>query len=344
MERKLGTFGLADLFAQKRRKRPNFLNDVDAILKWERVERLLKKKLRRGAANAVGVKAYPALIMFKVLLLQSWFNLSDEEMEFALYDRISFTPFTGFSLDDEPPDHTTICRFRNLLVERKVLHRLLDEINGQLMLQGKLVKTGCSVDASVIPSANHPSKQVTIELVPEDRKEDECPEPTVRISYSKDTDAAWTKKGRHFHYGYKVHAATDTRNGFILAAHVTPANLSDTGEFAKVVDAAQLKDGVRVYADKGYTSKKNSEVLHGRNLKNGIMSKAVRNRPLTEWEHHRNRLISPPRSIIERSFGTLKHLYGLARASYMGIAKVEGEFLLCAMAFKIKKALCIPSS
>lgn len=344
MERTIGTFGLADFFADQRRRRPNFLDAINAMLKWQRIEKLLRKKLGRSEENAVGVKAYPAIVMFKVLLLQSWFNLSDEDMEFALHDRISFARFTGFSLEDETPDHTTICRFRNLLIEKKLLHRLLDEINNQLMHQGKLVKTGCSVDASIITSANHPVKRVDIDIVPEDRKEDERPKPEVTISYSKDVDAAWTKKGQRYYYGYKVHAATDTRNGFILSGHVTPANYSDTGEFATVVNGAGLAKGTRIYADKGYTSHKNTAVLQGRYLKDGIMNKAARNRRLTKREQQRNKLISATRSIIERSFGTLKHLYGLARASYMGIAKVEGEFLLCAMAFNLKKALYVPAS
>lgn len=344
MERKIGTFGIADFFAEQRRKRPNFLDAVETMLHWSRIEKLLRKKLGRSEENAVGVKAYPALVMFKVLLLQSWFNLSDEDMEYALHDRISFARFTGFSLEDETPDHTTICRFRNSLVEKKLLHKLLDEINGQLIRQGKLVKTGCSVDASIISSANHPTKCVDIELVPEDRKEDEGLEPEVSVSYSRDKDASWTKKGQRYYYGYKVHAATDTRDGFVLAGHVTPANRSDTGELATVVDAAGLDKGMRVYADKGYTSQKNSAVLRNRKLKDGIMSKAARNRGLLQRELHRNRLISSVRSIIERSFGTLKHIYGLTRASYMGVDKVEGEFLLCAMAFNLKKALFVPAS
>ena len=90
MERKLGTFGLADFMAAQRRARPNFLDAIDSMLKWQRIEKLLRKKLGRSEENAVGVKAYPSLVMFKVLLLQSWFNLSDEDMEFALHDRISF--------------------------------------------------------------------------------------------------------------------------------------------------------------------------------------------------------------------------------------------------------------
>ena len=133
--------------------------------------------------------------MFKVLLLQTWFNLSDEDMEFALHDRISFVRFTGFSLEDETSDHTTICRFSNLFIENKLLRKLCEEINGQLMCQGKLVKSGCAVDTSIISSACHPTKKVDIGVVPEDRIEKDGPLPEVTVSYSKDTDAAWTKKG-----------------------------------------------------------------------------------------------------------------------------------------------------
>lgn len=158
MEREVGTFGIADFFAEQRRKRPNFLDAVNGMVQWKPIEKILHKKLKRNVVNAVGVKAYPALVMFKILLLQSWFTLSDEDMEFALHDRISFARFTGFSLEDETPDHTTICRFRNLLVEKKLLHTLLDEINNQLMRQGKLVKKGCAVDASIISSASHPTR------------------------------------------------------------------------------------------------------------------------------------------------------------------------------------------
>lgn len=348
MERKTGIFGIADFMAEQRRKRPNFLDAVTLMIKWQRVERLLAKKLDRNEANAAGNQSYPALVMFKILLLQAWFNLSDEAMEFALHDRISFTRFTGFSLEDETPDHSTICRFRNLLVQKKIFQKLLNEINKQLIQQGKIVKTGCAVDATIITSASRPRKTLDTELVVEDRKEEsdqdldkkaESLNLDTKVSYSKDTEASWTKKANKFHYGYKIHAATDIENGFILSAHATPANKSDTGEFAQVIDAAKLPESLRIFADKGYTSKKNSEILKKRKFKNGIMSKASRNRELSLIEKRRNRLISGTRNIIERSFGSLKRIYGLSRASYLGQAKVEAEFILCSIAFNLKKAV-----
>ena len=339
MERELGTFGLADFYAAQKRSRPNFLDAVAGLIRWPRVERLLKKKLRRSEENAVGVKAYPALVMFKVLLLQSWHNLSDADMEFALHDRISFCRFAGFSLEDETPDHTTICRFRNRLLEKGLLQKLLDEVNGQLQTQGKLVKKGCIVDASIISSAAHPTKRVDIENIPEDRKEDDTPNVSVTVSYSHDEDAAWTKKGNRYFYGYKVHMSTDSKNGFILSGHITPANHSDTRELDVVLTRSRMPGKVRAFADKGYCSAHNQDVLKQHNLKSGIMDKGTRNRSLTPRQKLRNRLISAVRGTVERTFGTLKQVYGLARASYIGKAKVELEFLLSAIAFNLKKAV-----
>ena len=344
MERKIGAYSLSDYYAERRRSRPNFLDGIAPLLKWERIERILKKKLRRGAANAVGVKAYPALIMFKVLLLQSWHNLSDADMETALYDRISFCRFAGFSLEDETPDHTTICRFRNLLLEKGLLQKLLDEVNKQLQAQGKLVKKGCIVDASIISSSAHPTKLVDIEKVSEDRHENDSQDVPVKVSYSHDEDAAWTKKGKQYFYGYKMHIATDSKDGFILAGHVTPANRSDTLELDTVLERSSMPEKSRTFADKGYTSASNREMLRQRKLKNGIMDKAARNRNLTQRQKQRNRLISAVRGTVERTFGTLKQVYGLSRASYIGMVKVELELLLSAIAFNLKKALFLAPS
>jgi IS5 family transposase len=113
--------------------------------------------------------------MFKILLLQQWYGLSDQETEFALRDRISFSRFTGIALAESVPDHTTICRFRNLLVEKSVLKPLLDEVNNQFEKQGKLVKKGVAVDASIVASAARPRKQVDIEYVSQDREESAIP-------------------------------------------------------------------------------------------------------------------------------------------------------------------------
>ena len=170
MERKSGYLGFADLYAGTRRRHPNFLDAVHELIDWSRREQKLKKKLRRSADQSAGVKPYPALCMFKILLLQTWHDLSDISTEEALCDRYSFSRFAGISLDDDVPDHTTIYRFRNLLAEKKILQKLLDEVNGQLASQGKLVKSGCVVDATIISSAFRPRKEIEVDMGVTDRE------------------------------------------------------------------------------------------------------------------------------------------------------------------------------
>ena len=140
------------------------------------------------------------------------------------------------------------------------------------------------------------------------------------------------------YYGYKIHAATDSRDGFVLGGHATPANRSDTEEFVAVLDEVDAKVGESILADKGYSSQLNRYVLQVRGLTDGIMHKAARNRELASSEKNANRQISSVRAKVERAFGTLKRGYGFHRARYLGRAKVELD-LLNAMAFNLKKAV-----
>ena len=342
MERSTGLFGIAD-FIVANRNRTTFLDGVAAMITWSRIEKLLRHGLGRTREVTSGAKAYPAIQMFKILLLQQWYGLSDQDTESGLFDRISFIRFAGLSLEESVPDHTTICRFRNLLMEKRLLQSLLDEINRQMEKQGKLVKKGVAVDASIISSAARPRKQVDIETVVRDREEESCQSQTkVSVSYSHDRDAAWTKKGKGYYYGYKGHMSVDVDAGLILSAHATPANYSDTGELKTLVKGSGLLAKNRVYADKGYTSAGNREILKHHKCKDGIMNRGYRNRALTARERTRNKLISKRRYIVERVWGTLKQHYDMARASYLGTLKVQGELLLSSLAYNLKRALFLP--
>lgn len=324
---------VADL---RRKKRPTFLDGIEQIVDWHPLEKFLRRKLRRHK-DAVGNPAYPPLLMFKILLLQRCYNLSDEAIESSLYDRISFARFTALSLEDDVPDATTICRFRSSLAERDLLTKLLGLLNRQFEAKGLLGREGAIVDATVIISSRRPTK--VIDIMPDDREEGEDNDMSASVSYSDDTEAAWLRKGNKSFYGFKVHAATDSRDGFILGGHVTPANRSDTGEFERLVLEADVPPKSYIFADKGYTSKANRETLVGLRFKDGIMHKAARNRPLTDLERLDNRLVSKVRATVERGFGTLKRLYGFARSRYVGMAKVDMKFHLNAMAFNLKKGL-----
>ena len=116
--------GIADYVAARRKHKDCFLDEIDRLIDWKPLEKVLRQKLKR-VANAVGNPAYPPLLMFKILVLQRWYNLSDMAEEEASCGRLSFVRCVGLSLNhDEVPDATTICRFRQSLTERSVLKHL----------------------------------------------------------------------------------------------------------------------------------------------------------------------------------------------------------------------------
>ena len=122
------------------------LERVSGLVDWAGFERTLAGLREEGP----GRPGYRPLLLFKALLLQAWYGLSDAELEFRLGDSLAFGRFVGLSLDDDVPDHTTLCRFRNRLVRERLLERLFAELDGQLEGAGVILKQGTMLDATLI--------------------------------------------------------------------------------------------------------------------------------------------------------------------------------------------------
>jgi transposase, IS5 family len=141
--------GLAEAFASTKLGRNERLERVAAEVKWYRFEKLLQKL----EPEAAGRPPFDPLLMFKALLLQQWYALSDAQLEEALNDRVSFRRFVGLGLEADAPDHTTLCRFRNRLVEAKLIERLFAEFDRQIEGRGFVLKQGTMVDATLVEAA-----------------------------------------------------------------------------------------------------------------------------------------------------------------------------------------------
>lgn len=287
----------------------------------------------KGMRSSIGSEGYNVLSMIKALILQAWHNLSDRELEDALRVRLDFMVITGLV---DVPDHSTICRFRCQLIEKGTLPLILESINKDLEAKGLKVEKskGAIVDATIIQSAGRPRKEIE---VCEDRKEEETI-TTVTETLSKDKDARWIKKGNKSHFGYKSFNVVDQEDGYIEQIHVTPANEAECKQLRGILDKAP-KQYASLQADKAYQSKENSDLLKKKKIKNRIMKKAYRNRPLTHWEKTFNKLISKTRYKVEQCFGTLKRRFNFVRASYFSTKKVEAQMTLKAIAFNLLKAL-----
>src|SRR5215207_1368345 len=130
--RDLRQLGLADSIVRRRGKKSEWLEQLDATLDWPALESIVEGIY----ASREGGLAYPLLTYVKLLLLQRWYGLSDEGLETAVDDRLSFRRFAGIPLAESVPDHSSIGRFRKELARRGLAERLLAEVNRQLDAKG----------------------------------------------------------------------------------------------------------------------------------------------------------------------------------------------------------------
>lgn len=311
---------LVDSFVAKRKK-TNPLKHMNSVIDWSRVNvhfsGLYQSKL--------GEAAWPPLMMFKVLLLQSMHNLSDEKMEDMIDRDLVFMDFIGLSISEKGPDHSTINRFRNRLIQDGLIETLFNEVNTQLQEQGLIILNGqvSIVDATVIEAArSRPKKD----------KDGNCTQdPEAGFSTKKNAAGKLSTT-----YGFKAHVNAD-EDGFISKVVYTAANVHDSMQLGNLLTGHESA----VYADKAYTSQKHDILLKRKGVKNCILKRGYRNNPLSKEDEQRNKLCSGVRQTVERVFGTLKLHYGLAKARYLGLQRNYVRFMFCAMAYNIKRAVVI---
>lgn len=306
-----GQLSLVEVFLGGRAGGGSPLDRLAGLVKWYRFEKLLLP-LRDGGP---GRPAWPPLVLFKALLLQSLYGLSDRELEEALADRLSFRRFAGLGLDESVPDHTVLSRFRNLLVGEGLLERLFGELDRQLEKAGLVLKRGTMLDATLIETVSAPPSG-------------ERP--------SKDPDARFTKRqgksGSTF--GYKAHVGVEEGSGLIRSVITTPANVNDTTP----ADGLIRGDEPRVWADAAYHTHARVARLKAEGRKARIARRPNKHHPVLSPRLKRlNRLIARRRAAVETTFATLKNRMKLSRIRYVGLAKASGQVLMAAIAFNMRK-------
>lgn len=244
---------------------------LDHIINWQPIAAHLNQHRARHLRDNRGRPAYNHLSMFKAILLGQWHSLSDPELEHSILTRIDFNLFCGFD-EMHIPDHSTLCRYRNWLAQNHLLDELLRLINRELANKDLKVKNAPSavIDATIIETAGGKQRQA-IEV---DKNGAICGETTP----SKDQDARWAKKNGKFKLGYKQHTRSDGE-GYIEKVYATPANAHESKHLSSLLQG--IRKGVRVYADKGYSSQDNRQTLAKKRLLDGIMEKAHRGKPLS---------------------------------------------------------------
>jgi transposase, IS5 family len=319
-----------------RKIKSEFFDQINKLVDWRLISNIINKHYTKGS-SAVGNPSYDGLLLFKMSLLQTWYVLSDYEIEDRINDSISFSKFCGLTLEQPSPDHSTLSRFRTQMTKANAYEKLLKQFNKQLEKHKIVVKTGAIVDASVVESPFKPKGTIPVEI-PQDREEEKQEESKEEIKKayppSVDKDASWLKKGKKSYYGYKKHYVTDIE-GLVLGVLTTTASVNEISNLEEVLDKVDLPKGISLKADKGYQSNKNKEILQKKELKNHILKKAIKGKPLTDWEKKFNKLIGKVRFKVERTFGSIKRWFGSQTARYRGIEKMHTQNLMEAMAYNL---------
>jgi len=345
--------------AVKERLPKNHFLKVNNLIDWSPIE----KKLECLYDPSNGRPSYPPLMMFKALLLQQWFNLSDRGLVEAIADRLSFQSFLGLSIVDPVPDDTTFTRFRQKLQEKGLLEELFSILDSEFDRLGLLVKRGSFIDATIVQAQRRPSSkekadteeeqdpcaiQIQSSTKEEDpsshdesaktKEKDNATKLTKngKAYYATDLDARWTVKRGKPYYGYKMHINSD-ESGIVRGMEVTPANVHDSRKLKNLIS----KEEEAIYADKAYDSEGVRSWCEENNIECCILHKGKRNKPLTETELEENKIWSKRRFRVEQIFGIAKRCYNLDRFPYVGLLPNKIKAFMTVMAMNIKRAFNI---
>ena len=300
----------------------DFLPKLNTLVDWEIFRSDLEKVREKERKSNAGRHAFDVMLMFKILVLKSMYNLSDDQTEFQIRDRISFRDFLGLTFADTVPDAKTIWAFSEQLQELELEQKLFDRFEEELDKQGFKAKSGLIVDGTFVEvPRQRNSKEENAQI-----KVGEVPERIVsnpHVLAQKDLEAEWAKKGDETHFGYKDHVAIDEEFKLIRGYGVTGASTHDSVPYLDIVPKSPAYVDQEAFADSAYVGEKIDTELKKRGYVPLICDKGFRNKPLTEEQKLMNKIKSSVRCRVEHIFGAQKMRMGNEILRSIGFARAR---------------------
>ena len=287
---------------------------------------------RPGRARGVR-PPFPTELMVRVLVIQQLYNLSDEQMEFQLLDRLSFQRFVVLRQSAQAPDRTTIWTFKERLIQAGATGRIFEAVSRQLDRQGSIARGGQMVDASIVPTPKQTLTRQEKEIVQQDAMPADW---TPAQRRQKDVQACWTQKHGKSDYGYKLSTGVDKRHKLVRKIHISTASVHDTLHFEGVLDAGNTRRDV--WADKGYVDGAREQRLKVQGWRLHIQRKGQPGKALSDCQQRRNRRIAKTRARVEHVFASLQQMGGKALRC-IGLARAKLHLNWKAAAYNLRR-LC----
>ncbi len=326
-----GLFNWHDRF-QKLDKNGDPLFKLNKIIDWDIFRPALETIRDKSRKTNAGAKPYDVVLMFKILIIQSLYNLSDDGVEYQILDRISFMRFLNLKLGDRVPDAKTIWLFREQITNADLAEPLFKQFDKFLRENGFSANKGQIIDASIVKAPIQRNSREENKKI----KEGEIPNGwSVTKKRQKDVDAKWVKKNGKSHYGYKNHISIDVKNKLIRNYDVTDAAVHDSNVFDNLLDESNSSRDV--YADSAYRSEESIERLKKNGYREHLQRKGCRHQKLTEWEKRGNRTRSKKRSRVEHVFGVQAMMAGDLILRTIGIVRAKVKIGLRNLAYNINR-------
>ena len=302
---------------------------------------LVKGGLRRSdkdRKSAAGRKPWDEVLIFKVLVLQALYNLSDDQMEYQLRDRLWFMRFVGLGLEDAVPDAKTLWLYREALAKAGAVEGLFNQFDSYLKAKGYLAMGGQIIDATIVPAPRQRNSRDDNAKV----KAGETPadwEAHPAKNRQKDKDARWTKKHGRSHFGYKNHISIDQKHKLVRRYAVSTASVHDSQKLEDVLDPDNTAS--KVWADSAYRSKETEEMLADRAMTSHIHRRASPNKPLTPRQEAANKTRSKVRARVEHVFGTQHSSMGGKFVRTIGIVRATVKIGMQNLAYNMRRLVVL---
>lgn len=317
------------------------LEAIDRLVPWESFRADIEAVVLTAAEmkkSGAGRKPVDAIVMFRMLVLQALHNLSDEQAEYQVRDRLSFTRFLRLGIEDSIPDATTLWLFREKLAKASLVEKLFERFDGYLATQGYLARGGQMVDATIVPVPKQRNSRDENDTVKAGETPAEWEKKPAKLR-QKDRDARWTKKHGKSFFGYKNHVNVDAKHKLIRRYEVTDAAVHDS----QALDALLSKDNTSsdVFADSAYRSTEAEAKLKARGLRSRIHRRAHRNHPLSDAQTRANRAKSKIRARIEHVFGAQQNSVGGRIVRTIGIVRARAKIGLQNLAYNMRRLVTL---
>jgi transposase, IS5 family len=258
------------------------------------------------------------MLLFKAIIIQRLYALSDDDLEYQITDRRSFARFLGLNPCDKVPDSKTFWAFRNELALKKSGEILFNLFSEALLKKGVISQKGIIVDASFVQvPIQRNKKEDNLKI-----KEGEVPKGWSENKLAqKDVDARWTKKNNKSYFGYKNHIKVDVNSKFITGYAFTTASVHDSQAVPIII--TEEDKGKNAHMDSAYVGPEVEKILNSFNITPYIIEKGYKNNPLTEEQKLTNHTKSKIRARVEHVFGAIKMQMGGLFSKSIGAIRNE---------------------